>query len=517
MRKDGQIKPPLDIIYGFLTESPLFLPPLAADYLAKLDQFTPKERAAIPQIAHYLWCSVPFAPIMSDLPEDLADSPRDVQRLLVSSWISSQLAPPAGTVRRHGQLLPSALCPIKPDFAIVHHSPTVILAAAEAKPASAAPLEAMPQAFLAAASGAMALHHLLGSPSTVPFHTYNGYLEQHGLAYTLSNGLPCMVLVSPILDLGTREGSQRAAGFRLARINHAKALAKQLQELEDAKALQQHLDKLLKAPSHTFSLEKFYCKLPLTIGLTDEQAVAHQLLIFETLRKGKVPAVLPVTRIAHKGMSDDETKLEESRLVFPHLSAEGYTIGLPLLKEDFYSWLDAVQRAVNAMHKAGVVHMDLHPFNIMWRKAKNDTIDIQLIDFDGSLLKDELVPQALCDNVRSSPWCMAYPQLLVADQPPSEQIDAYFLAGIALAHTHDGDDAWRICNGALDRVTAMAKFREFLEEHREALEKCCAAVLSSTADVMKAFEQAGLHPAQSAAVTTHNDDFADGNSTTDQP
>jgi Ser/Thr protein kinase RdoA (MazF antagonist) len=51
--------------------------------------------------------------------------------------------------------------------------------------------------------------------------------------------------------------------------------------------------------------------------------------------------------------------------LFEHLVKQGYVVGLPPNKDHFMLWLNAVRKAVLATHKAGVVHLDLHPGNVV--------------------------------------------------------------------------------------------------------------------------------------------------------
>ena len=81
-------------------------------------------------------------------------------------------------------------------------------------------------------------------------------------------------------------------------------------------------------------------------------------------------------------------------LVFEDLTRKedgAYSVGLPDKIELWDQWMSSVEAAVKGMHAAGVVHVDLYPSNIMWRKSPDASggVEIKLIDFDVAHLKDE--------------------------------------------------------------------------------------------------------------------------------
>ena len=73
--------------------------------------------------------------------------------------------------------------------------------------------------------------------------------------------------------------------------------------------------------------------------------------------------------------------------LFPNLASLGFTNIVPHL-DYFARYVDAVVDAVDAVNKAGMVHGDLCPTNVMWRE-KDGRIEVQLIDWDTIRTKDD--------------------------------------------------------------------------------------------------------------------------------
>jgi len=90
-----------------------------------------------------------------------------------------------------------------------------------------------------------------------------------------------------------------------------------------------------------------------------------------------------------------KTAQTPASLVFENLAAAHYQIGLPAEEELAVMYVEAVTKAVNRVHCAGVVHMDLYPSNIMFRVIENPTgvpsaaIDIKIIDWDAAHCIDD--------------------------------------------------------------------------------------------------------------------------------
>lgn len=146
----------------------------------------------------------------------------------------------------------------------------------------------------------------------VPFFTFNGFIEQHGVAYVLDNGLPCCAIISRIFELAVPEDALEAARFRLAINARSKCLYRHLQQAYGGKKAEAgsagnkagvgSAGKRARAkgsrsagePKCEFSYESYFVK-PLDVLQTvpPATAVIFQLEIFEHLRRRRCPSCAP--------------------------------------------------------------------------------------------------------------------------------------------------------------------------------------------------------------------------------
>lgn len=194
-------------------------------------------------------------------------------------------------------------------------------------------------------------------------------------------------------------------------------------------------------------------------------------------------AVLPLTALSfHSEAGNEELGVsEKAKLVFPNMVLQGYAVGLPAPRL-MASWLERFHLAVRKMHAAGVFHLDLHPNNAMFRIASSgdEVEDLVLIDFDSALsLEEDVVCQAVVDHIRKGRWDKAYPETLVADQPPPKEADWYFVAGILLGHLRGLTEDW--VKGP-DRAITLAGLKAVLEKERSLLETRVSALETSLVD-----------------------------------
>ena len=73
------------------------------------------------------------------------------------------------------------------------------------------------------------------------------------------------------------------------------------------------------------------------------------------------------------------------QILFEYLDAS-WCIGLPDSEEQRKDYMDSLRCAMDAIHRAGVVHMDLYLSNIMWRTHPADCnrVSIKIIDWDAA-------------------------------------------------------------------------------------------------------------------------------------
>ena len=85
-------------------------------------------------------------------------------------------------------------------------------------------------------------------------------------------------------------------------------------------------------------------------------------------------------------------------LVFPNLAHQGYRIGMPDSDEDCDAFMLALRHAVNSIHVAGLVHLDLYPSNIMWRQDGR-CFSIKIVDWDTVHAIDEPLTAAVRERL----------------------------------------------------------------------------------------------------------------------
>eukprot|EP00050_Salpingoeca_kvevrii_P005052 m.268436 g.268436 ORF g.268436 m.268436 type:complete len:154 (+) comp11077_c2_seq5:1178-1639(+) len=57
-------------------------------------------------------------------------------------------------------------------------------------------------------------------------------------------------------------------------------------------------------------------------------------------------------------------------------------------------------KAIDCIHAAKIVHLDLYPSNIMWRKLDDGSVAIKIIDWDSVCFKDEPILESTQDCLR---------------------------------------------------------------------------------------------------------------------
>ena len=118
--------------------------------------------------------------------------------------------------------------------------------------------------------------------------------------------------------------------------------------------------------------------------------------------------VFPLTLRSSDNYTTRVSTRQNWMLIYKNLvsKSEGYQIGTlnryhsPLVYEAFVNEL----LLIGLVHKAGVIHFDLYPSNIMWRiNSEDESVNIRLVDWDAAHCLDEndcspLVKEALANH-----------------------------------------------------------------------------------------------------------------------
>ena len=211
----------------------------------------------------------------------------------------------------------------------------------------------------------------------VPVWATNGVTMQFGVTRLLDPGMPYFTNLSKALDLTDATDCQEAAEI-LCLLDVV--CQEPLHSLVPKSANEGPWTILNTGQYHLKPLDTFFAaRDDLDVSLT------HFMRLMQKLRDSdaKDDVVAPVTVLT-------KTAQTPASLVFENLAAAHYQIGLPAEEELAVAYMEAVTKAVNRIHHAGVVHMDLYPSNIMFRVIENPTgvpsaaIDIKIIDWDAA-------------------------------------------------------------------------------------------------------------------------------------
>jgi hypothetical protein len=311
-----------------------------------------------------------------------------------------------------------------------------VTAVAELKNTFYSPLNGVPQALVAAYSAAVDLRAkgLPAAECVVPFVSSTGALEQHGAAYLLEPNFPCAVLTTPVLDLADADGLRRAVAARWAFRRIADRTTALLLRLRDAPAAASAGAAAATAPTGPVAMELdalcYHIKTPLhLVGRDTEPSVMHQLRVFDRLRHSPAAddIVLPAAVLMQdpslavkQAAADSEAAggagagavsagaslaprappawQKQMAMAFPKLV--GYSDGVPAPGDPLRpAVLAALRAALRRVHRAGIVHLDLFPGNIMWARLGESegggaSVSLRIIDFDAALEVGQQVPPA---------------------------------------------------------------------------------------------------------------------------
>lgn len=266
----------------------------------------------------------------------------------------------------------------------------------EFKASTASAVDGLSQAVSYATDMALALRDRLPLEDILmPFLSYTAAEELHGVVYLLEGGAPCYVVLA-VNRLDNFEGCKEAARWRKALVRNGRRMANLVQtQLTPGGHVKSASDCQLevKALSGTeqaavLDVDHYFLK-PLLRRRHEEpkqqgagRTMYHNSLayleMYEQLRVGGVPAALPLARLTTGTMGllpkgANRSGLPPIYFVFEDLAAQGFWSGVPQKEELFLPWLLGAMDAVRLAHAAGVVHLDTHFHNFMWREIEKAT------------------------------------------------------------------------------------------------------------------------------------------------
>ena len=383
------------IIYSFCGTAPIYTPPPALPYAAlRPDDACPSD-ASLPfeedhinvlKIAEALHMASPAFGLCEMLPENATEASSD--KFVLSGVVEDTATVQEAAMRVSENCKELFLSKNTntgknvPDEKVVVDG--VEAGATEYKSSAASSVDGLPQAYEAAAVMAAKLHQRLPLEDIlIPFISYTAAEELHGVVYLLEGGAPCFAVLA-ISRLDTWTGCVEAARWRMALVRNGKRLAgllaRRKREMRRYSTRSAHVYvSPAKDSAAALHLEYYFLKrLPFEGGPPDigsSRSMYHeslfQLELYEKLREGRVPAALPLARLTTgTGQLTSEQPVlfpPPVYFVFEDLAAQGFWSGLPNEEELFLPWLRGAMEAVRLTHAAGVVHLDTHMHNFMWR------------------------------------------------------------------------------------------------------------------------------------------------------
>lgn len=316
-----------------------------------------------------------------------------------------------------------------PDFfrAKTLASTRVVTAAGEFKNSSLSLDDATPQSMLVAMSAAVRLRELGLPPDEciVPFFVANGTSERHMVAAILEPCFPVAVVLTRILDLACEDDFSAIVRARWVTWKLARAIEERVEELS-ARPVGLPLDDV----GLGLSKGKYFPKITgQFVGETVRDSFMQNIVVFRTLRRDRELAdkvVFPICALNQVPKERVRGELlrrsnwvEHRGLLFEKVAGETLKVvmhrGAHIVRERVESGggagggggvtgvfgpetmaarvLNQVRHVLRLVHRAGVVHMDLVPSNVLCGATTDDAAWVKLIDWDASLLVGQPVPR----------------------------------------------------------------------------------------------------------------------------
>eukprot|EP00047_Mylnosiga_fluctuans_P013216 m.30156 g.30156 ORF g.30156 m.30156 type:complete len:295 (-) comp4752_c0_seq2:94-978(-) len=275
--------------------------------------------------------------------------------------------------------------------------------------------------------------------------------------------MPVFVATSKVLDLLSLQDATLAAKYRLSVIRYADRLAATLQTFgrtrlwaDDPESVRPRLSRDL------CYVQQNKAAIFGVAGVKGINATSfHELTVFEQLAcHGVVSVCYPIGRLM-KTPTEAPRTWESTLSVYPRLA--DYAAGF----HKSHAWIASVLTAVQSLHRAGVVHVDLFPSNIMTKFLPGGKHSIKLIDFEPSLrIGFDVVPVNAPRLINFNGFTPMYHPGFQVGAAATIKFDLWFIAAFQLqVDDQHFDAAWWACSPTTDHQP----LKKWFEEHRDAI------------------------------------------------
>ena len=317
----------------------------------------------------------------------------------------------------------------------------------EVKGADGSVLDAVCQAAISATHIALRLLSI-GIPSKdciIPVIGSNGLVIIFGATIVLNNSYPTYIPISKQLDIIDENESKIIAAYFSKISNHCKKLNDMKVPINKVKEFKQ-IELLLNSEYYIkkYDIDVYsrgigiFCydknKLNVDYGLN------HMVQVYNLLYKNEKSRKYVEFPLSIR--TPDKSSEGNYMIIYRNLVLLGYKTGYPnrlnITVELWECFKNALILAVNTIHEAGVIHLDLYPSNIMW-KCDNNIYEIKIIDWDCAHC---LYENNFHVNVYNS--LVDFFERLDSDYEPVFDIshDQLYLNVLNLSITNDNNNNW---------------------------------------------------------------------------
>jgi hypothetical protein len=262
----------------------------------------------------------------------------------------------------------------------------LVVGIGEAKHTTDSAVEALRQAFVESTNVALEWRRR-GVPCarvTVPVWATTGQLVKFAVTRMLEPAFPYLVILSKTLDLADARDRTEAATLFASMMAWCRTPVHAWDREANAQL------------SLELSTRAYHLKPLTTVFLVADDfdvSLAHMLHVLQRLQPPSPASAFVEAPITVR------TEAKHPALVFRNLVLDGYQIGVPAEHMQRKRYLAAIRVAMEAIHKAGVVHLDFYPSNFMWKETSeaadgseggpsDKRVFIKIIDWDAAHVLD---------------------------------------------------------------------------------------------------------------------------------